>query len=457
VLAGVASSIAEGERPPVPALEADEEVMQLARAMRIMRDAVAEREEALAFLAEASTLLASSLDFQTTLARLAHLVSPRLADFCIVDTVDDEGSIHRLAVATGDPMREELARAIQQRPPDPHALQGVPQVLRTGKTEVLAEVPDALFASLAQDAEHLDLLRAMHVQSHMIVPLTARGRTIGAITFVRSQAGRPYSSEDVAFAEDLARRAAVAIDNARLYGEAQTAIKARDEFLSVAAHELKTPLTSMRLSVDLAQRHLQQGGEADVSRLERAVGTVSNQVDKLTRLVSQLLDVARVEGGKLALEREVTDVTALVQAVMATAQARTSQHTLVVRADGPVQAFVDPLRLEQVLANLIDNAIKFSPDGGAIEVDLDEPDAQTVRIKVRDHGIGIPEERRTHIFNRFYQAHGGGHLGGMGLGLYISGQITELHGGTIAAEFPESGGTCFVLTLPVGSQLKCAE
>ena len=242
----------------------------------------------------------------------------------------------------------------------------------------------------------------------------------------------------------------MAVDNARLYREAQEAIRARDEFLSVAAHELKTPITSMRLSAQSLLRRLDKEGILDPQRVRQAMHLMDQQSDKLSRLIAQLLDIARIEAGRLTITREVTDLTRLVETVAATAQTRSTQHTLIVDTVPSVKGAVDPLRLEQVLINLIDNAFKYSPAGGRIEIGLSLPSPDLVRLTVRDWGTGIPPEKRAQIFNRFYQGDASHHAGGMGLGLYISRQIVELHGGQIEAEFPPDGGTCFVVSLPTG-------
>ncbi|HEY8489371.1 MAG TPA: ATP-binding protein [Dehalococcoidia bacterium] len=229
---------------------------------------------------------------------------------------------------------------------------------------------------------------------------------------------------------------------------AEAALRLRDEFLSIAAHELRTPLTSLRGYAQMAQRRLtRDGGEPE--RLAQSLQAITGQVDKLARLITQLLDVSRLEAGRLTLEREPTDLTALVEQAATAARTATDRHVITVDAPASVEARVDPLRLEQVLANLLDNAVKYSPDGGRVEVTLSEPRDGAVELSVRDHGLGIPPEQRGRIFERFHQAHGSGYRSGMGLGLYISRQIVELHGGEVRAEFPPDGGTRIVVRLPV--------
>ncbi|MBI2940545.1 MAG: HAMP domain-containing histidine kinase, partial [Chloroflexi bacterium] len=418
----------------------------LARAVAQLR----ESEERLAFLARASEVLAGSLDEETTLGNLAQLAVPYLAEWCVVDVALGDGSIRHLAIAHADPARMEWARRLyQEYAPDPTAPERIVEVLRTGRSAFHPDITDDLLMARPRDARQLEILRQVGVRSAMVVPLVARGQTLAAMSFVRTDPNHRYQPADLALAEDLARRAALAVDNARLYQEAQVAVRARDEFLSVATHELKTPVTSLRGFAQLIVRQLDQKGVLDPVRVRQALRVIDQQSAKLAALVSQLLDVSRIEARKLELDRQDTDVRALVESVVAEARARTGQHSLVVDAPTAVPALVDSLRLEQVLTNLIDNAIKFSPAGGQIDVEVSMLDVETVRLAVRDRGIGIPPERRPHIFDRFYQAHADGHFGGMGLGLYISRQIVHLHGGVLVAEFPPDGGTRFVVTLPV--------
>jgi excisionase family DNA binding protein len=232
---------------------------------------------------------------------------------------------------------------------------------------------------------------------------------------------------------------------------AEAALNMRDEFLSVASHELKTPVTALSAYAQLALRRIQRQGQIEPDRVEQTLTTITGQAERLTRLLNQLLDISRLESGKLSLEPRLTDVRALVsQVLMAAETSADPQHTFVLNAPPTLEALVDPLRLEQVLVNLVDNAVKYSPQGGRIELDLRQPTPEAFELSVRDHGLGIPPEKRSHIFERFYQAHANAHHGGMGLGLYITRQIVEMHGGSIRAEFPDDGGTRFVVSLPLG-------
>jgi excisionase family DNA binding protein len=230
--------------------------------------------------------------------------------------------------------------------------------------------------------------------------------------------------------------------------QAEAALRVRDEFLSVASHELRTPITVLGAQAQLLLRRAKRHRQLDPELVVNAMRMVESQADKLARLVGQLLDVSRLDAGKLQLERRPTNLTELVNQVVAGTQSLTDRHSISVAAPVSLQGEVDPLRLEQVLTNLLDNAIKFSPEGGAVEVMLGQPTPRTIELSVRDHGVGIAPDKRARIFERFYQAQDDSARKGMGLGLYVGRQIVELHGGQIRAEFPEDGGTRFVVLLP---------
>jgi signal transduction histidine kinase len=234
--------------------------------------------------------------------------------------------------------------------------------------------------------------------------------------------------------------------------QAEQAVRARDEFLSVAAHELKTPVTSLRGFAQTTLRQLQKHGTFDEQRVAQALQSIEKQSVKLSQLVSQLLDISRIDAGHLQLERELADIAGLVQSVVTSMQPNATRHMLILEGPDSLEGLVDPLRLEQVITNLIDNAVKYSPDGGPVRVEMvfdDSVEPGILNITVTDCGIGIPPERREHIFDRFYRAHTDGHYSGMGLGLYISKEIVQLHGGSLDVYFPEAGGSSFVITIPL--------
>jgi signal transduction histidine kinase len=361
----------------------------------------------------------------------------------------DGREIRRVAVAHRDGEMAELARALRRYPPSPVSPRSsVAQAMRTRTSILTPRIPQTYVNTIAQDAEHLEIMRRLDFRSSMTVPLEARGDVLGALAFFTSDPDRRYDAADLALAEDLARRAGLALDNARLYRESQRAIRARDEFLSVAAHELKTPMTSMLGFAQMLLKYLTPDRQIDEQIVRRALQSIEQQSERLSRLVSRLLDIARIEGGRLTVEPTRVDVVALVNGVVSTLQAASGRAQVVVRAPADLEAYVDPLRFEQVVTNLLDNAMKFSPPGAEIDVEISLTSLDMVRLAVTDRGPGIPVEDRDHIFERFYQAPSGNLSAGMGLGLYICRQIVEQHGGSISAEHPPEGGARFVVMVP---------
>ena len=402
------------------------------------------------FLAEAIATLSASLDYETLFPSLARLAVPFLADWCAVDSLDDEGNARRLAVRAIDPQLEAFEHELQGRYPlDTLAPFGAPAALRTGRSNLHPTLPDELIEASAHNPEHLALLRHADMRSIISVPLVVRGRTLGAISLAVTTSGRRYDASDLYLAEQLAHRAAVAADNARLYQEAQAAVRARDAFLSIAAHELKTPLTSLLGYTDLLRRRADHGGlsERDV----RALGVISNQASRLNRMITSLLDLSRIQTGQLSIERGAVDVRALIERVVSEVQPTFSEHTLSLSApDAPIIVDGDELRLEQVFQNLIQNAVKYSPAGGAVYVRLERHEDKAV-VAVTDEGIGIPAEALPRLFSRFYRAVNASsqNISGMGVGLYVVREIVSLHGGTVAVQSDEGQGSTFTVILPL--------
>lgn len=407
-----------------------------------------------AFLAEASNVLASSLNYETTLQTVAELVVPTIADWCSVHVVEQEDRPRQLALAHIDPSKVEWALKLQQEmeqryPYDPDSPSGLPKVLRTGQAEIYPTITDEMLVAAARDEEQLNLIREMGYSSAMIVPMKARDRVVGALQLVATTSGYHYGTHDLELVQELANRAAMAIDNARLYAEAQKAISIREDFLSVAANELKTPVTSLRGFAQLLLRQLDKEKEPDSRRLRTGLETINQQSERLVRLILRLLDFSKLQGGRLIIEPEMTDFVSLVERVVAGFRTTTEKHTLTTQTPSSLPICIDPLRMEQVVTNLVDNAIKYSPEGGAVELSLTSLPSHLVQLIVTDQGTGILPQYRERIFEPFYQAHERVYAG-IGMGLYITRQIVELHGGTIEVEFPGEGGTRFVVILPDG-------
>jgi PAS domain S-box-containing protein len=431
---------------------AEAERLQLAREQTARLEAERTADRA-SFLAEAGGLLASALDYEKTLTHLTRLVVPRLADICAVDITD--GTVtRRLAVSHVDPTKESIVRELRTRYGfNPDAPSGVPSVLRTGRSAFVRQVRDADLVTAAQSPEQLAMLRDLGMKSWIIVPLAARGRVLGAITLVMADSGRSYDNADLALAEDLARRAAVAIDNAQLYEEAQTANRSKDEFLATLSHELRTPLNA----VYGWARMLRAGEVADEAR-GRALEAIERNSRAQVQLIEDLLDIARIASGKMRLDVRPVDLSAViagaVDAVRPAVEAKQIRlHTLVDPKAGPVTG--DPDRLQQVVWNLMSNAAKFTPKGGRIQVQLQRINSH-VEILVSDTGAGIEPDDLPHIFERFRQGESGttrSH-GGLGIGLALVRHLVELHGGSVHATSPgRGGGATFVVKLPLAIAL----
>ena len=310
-------------------------------------------------------------------------------------------------------------------------------------------------------------------QVSIALPLAVLGRVIGGFEIQIREHADPWRC--IPALRVAANLAAAAIDNVRMVAqerelrlaaevserryrnaheaerrareEAEAALRERDEFLSVAAHELKTPVTSLRAGAQLILRRFGKGNDLDPVPLIRALRIIEHESDKLGRLVALLLDLTRLEAGRMRLDCQAIDLVAIARAVVERAQARTSLHEL--RLVAPTQAMVraDPLLLEQVLVNLVDNAIKYSPNGGSIRVDV-QSEPEWLQLAVSDQGLGIAPDKRARLFSRFYRAHDESYASGMGLGLFISDQIVKQHGGSLVAEFPPDGGTRMIVRLP---------
>jgi K+-sensing histidine kinase KdpD len=312
---------------------------------------------------------------------------------------------------------------------------------------------------VAEDIQHsedlrADLVRSFGISAYACHPLIAHGKVIGTFSFGTSR--KPFfDPHELALMQAICDQMSMAMERTLLIAElrqqycaTREALKMRDEFLSVAAHELKTPVTSLRGFAQAVIRQLESGKAVDEARLRRTLQVLDQQSGKLAYLVNQLLDVSRIEAGQLALDRRSVELGELAREVVEAVQMTAPHHDLSLRVHEVIWALADPLRLEQVLRNLLDNAVRFSPKGSRVDVDVWSPDIGTAKVAVRDRGVGIPPEQREHIFDRFCQAHAAEHTSGIGMGLYISRQIVELHGGKIEMEQHAEGGTRVVFSLP---------
>jgi signal transduction histidine kinase len=422
------------------------------RSARLDAEAASRR---VGFLASASRLLAASLDHERTLQQVARLAVPELADWCVVDLCESDGTLRRIAVVHADSRCQHLTAQLQQRysllaPGSSHT---AARVIASGRSWFDPTVSPTRLAAEARDAEHLALLQGLGFTGEMVVPLVGREGVLGAITLVAATPARRYGADELALAEELAQRCAIAIENARLYGETRGAVAARDEFLAIASHELLTPVTSLRGHAQLLRRSLGLSDALDPERLGRHAQAVVDGADRLTALVRDLLDVARIRTERMVLRTAPIDLGAFVRSVAERERERVGPaHTFLVELpDGPCFAEADPQRLDQVLVNLLDNAVKYSPEGGVISMSL-AASSDVLRLAVTDQGMGIPGGALEKIFEPFGRAPNAerSSVPGLGLGLHVCRDIVERHGGRLWAESAGEGeGATFVVELPV--------
>ncbi|KYG09948.1 hypothetical protein BE21_15110 [Sorangium cellulosum] len=424
-----------------------ESAMLLARE-REARAAAEHAERQSALLADASRVLAESLDDEAALAQVLRMALPSFADWCVADLIHDHTAIREVVTMLADPSKEHLARELEERYPldwdSPHI--GA-HALRTNKAQLLSELTSEALRRFSRDDRHAALLGLLGARSAIAAPLAARGRVLGVITFVSAAPDRRYGPADLPMAEELARRISAAIDSAMLYRQSRDALEARDEFLSIASHELNTPLTSLRLTLQrLCRMTPERGMNPDV--VKRLAAVADRSCQRLSQLVSSLLDVTHLQRGCLSLERTDLDLVSLMREVVArfARDLANAGSGVSIDAGAPVVGRWDRSRLAQVISNLLSNALKFGA-GKPIEIRIGARDGWAW-FSVKDQGIGIAPERSKHIFQRFERAVSVRHYGGLGLGLYVCHQIVEAHGGSIHVESEPQRGTTFVVELP---------
>jgi len=537
-----------------------------------------ENQEQWQFLAAVSKILSSTLDYSETLANIARLIVPQLADWFSVDLLNAQGEFELIEIDHKDPEKVRWARTLREKfPIDPNSTTGLPAIIRTGKSELYPDITDELLVAAARSEEELAIARQVGYTSVMAVPLVARGKNIGVVSFVFAESGKHYDENDLALAEEIGRRAGIALDDARLYREMAQArdqleiilqgaadgivvygkngqvayandaaahltghaspasmlgtaldnmlasftlideqghpfplsqlpfrrvvagereasatvgytnirtgkpdrwvsIKSRpvfdehgdvlfvvtiihdltermlaerrkDEFISMTSHELKTPVTGLKGFTNVLQRRLtRQGDEQGLHYLSR----IDTQLNKLTKLISDLLDMSRMQSGKLDLQIELFDLDTFIQETVENVQAATLTHHILVEGRADTQIEGDKDRLGQVLINLLTNAIKYSPRSDKVIVHVTRDAGQAI-ISVQDFGMGIAGVHHAKIFERFYQVTDPEEktFPGLGIGLHISREIVERHSGRIWVESTKGNGATFFVSLPL--------
>ncbi len=525
------------------------------------------------FLMQAGELLGSSLDIEATLTTIAELAVPELADWCAVHLVRPDGALSQLAVAHTDPERAAWARQLQVRyPPDPDATHGLPQVIRTGESELIPDITDAMLVASAHDERHLEIARRVGMRSAMIVPLAGRDRILGAITFVTAESGVRYGQSELGMLEELARRAALAIDNAHLYdaqraarslaeeahlrfralfegipdailvldddesiidvnagacellgydaeelillpivdlipnpdgtsaditlssfdewrgvtdvrrrdgalipvelwfrrldlpsgqarigamrdiSERRASERARDEVLAAVSHDMKNPIGVIKAHTQLLQRMLDRGGELDADRMRERLATIDAMSTRMTLLLDDMTDVARSQRGE-RIDVVLSEVDLVKLAHRCAAEmAATSRAVVVEPSESEVVGLWDARGLDRVVHNLVQNALKYSPEGGRVTIRIgrvDEGDGAWAELAVLDEGIGIPARDLTRIFQPYFRGSNVGTISGTGIGLAGARNIVEAQGGTIEIGSRTPRGTIVTVRLPI--------
>jgi PAS domain S-box-containing protein len=433
-------------------------------AINIFRDVTPSQEarERERFLAAVGEVLASSLDYETTLKSVARLAVPVLADWCRIDVVDADGTVRTLAVEHRDPDMLVRAEEMMRRFPTNPERSGIVRVIASGEPALYPVVTDAMIDTTSEDAEYLAFLHDIGFRSLMLIPLKARGRTLAALTLVGTAQRRRYTYPDLAFAEDVARRAALAIDNARLFrqeqearqrehsarADAEAANRAKDEFLATLSHELRTPLTAI-----LGWSRMLTTMSVDPQLVDDGLEAIARSAEAQARIVDDLLDVSRVITGKLRLEVVPVHLRGIVEAAVTAVRPAAEAKRIEIDVAGVDDVVVrgDADRLQQVFWNLLTNAVKFTPGGGRVTI-ASEQRGEQMAVIVRDTGSGMAPGLLPFIFERFRQGDSGPtrNFGGLGLGLAIVKSLVELHGGVVSATSDGEGkGSTFTVTFPI--------
>ncbi len=405
-------------------------------------------EKRAALLAEASRVLSASFDYQTTLAALVRLAVPAMADYCALDIIDGE-TFNRIGEAHVDKSKTSLVNALASYPMSVLTTRHpVMRVITTGRPVLEVQVtPELIDASFVHEAQR-QTVRALAPRSFICVPLRTSEKLLGVLTLATSSSGRSYDMADLALAADLARRAALVVEHARLFHEAQQATRARDEILAVVAHDLRNPLNTVMMAAGL----MIASSSPDRPQERRQAEIVRRAADHMNRMIQDLLDVKRMESGQLWLDPKpepvagiIADTIEMLRPLAAGSSIRIESHV----GNNLPLVLADATRISQVLSNLVGNAVKFTPRDGLISLGAECVDRE-VRFAVIDTGPGIPAEQLPHIFGRFWQAKASDRRG-IGLGLAIAKGIVEAHKGRIWVSSSVGLGSTFYFTLPTAA------
>lgn len=402
------------------------------------------------FLAEASAVLSSSLNYRITLGKVARLAVPALGSRCVVYVERGDGGVDRVAAAHAESLDQGLAAGIEAFPPGARLVNSdLARQIMSGSPVLLPYVPESMLEAIAESPEHFEVLKRLQFRSLMAVPVRGHGRVFGALAFLSTDPARVYRTSDVELASDLAMRAALSIENARLYEAASEANRLKDEFLATLSHELRTPLNAI-----LGWAHMLRTGKVSPSSLDRALASIERNAQAQAHLVADILDVSRIISGKLPFNAAAVQLRPSIEAALDAVRPAALAKGIELKSEldpSAVDIIGDADRLQQVFWNLLSNAVKFTGNGGRVEISATRAPSHVVAT-VADTGIGIGDEFLPYVFDRFRQGDASStrHHGGLGLGLAIARHLVELHGGTVKASSTGQGqGATFTVELPL--------
>lgn len=418
---------------------------------RELEERVIERTNRLNFLDRITSPLLATLDHEEIIYQIAVAGLPFMADGCFIDLVTSDG-IQRLVTKHHDQSSEQLMKVLKTRyPPNYSTPHPSSEAIRTGRPQLWKEVNSEIITQYAQDKGHAELVTELNIRSILAVPIISRNTIIGALTLILTTDRKLFDEEDLSTTTELARRLAIAIENSRLYAHAQSAIKQRDEFISIASHELKTPITSLKLQLEAISRSISKSyiQRIDHEYMQKFSHSSLKQLDRLSRLVEDMLDISRIRTGRLALQMKRSDLSEICREVLARFNDQLANQNIAIEQAilDKILIQCDPYRIEQVITNLMTNAIRYG-EKKPINFCLKQV-GQNAVLSIQDFGRGIDPIDHDRIFNRFERAIGPTDISGLGLGLYISRQIAEEHGGQIKVESQLGQGSTFIFTIPL--------
>ena len=413
------------------------------------RTAAEEAARRLRFLLESSTALAGSLEYDATLSALARVCVPELADWAVVYSVDSDGQVRRFEVAHSDPSKASVVRELREAMIEPNGSHPVLAALRNRRPLLVTTATPQLLETITDSARQRQLVQELGFESLMVVPMVTHDRALGALALVSARPAQRFDEEDLALAEDVVRRATLALVSARLYEESRRANEGKADFLAVVSHDLRTPLTAIIGYAELLEmgvpEALPQGAQQPVQRIRTSAR-------HLLYLLKELLSFARLDAGREEVRPQDVDVCDIgrdVAAVMEPLAVARGLQLHLSLPNEPCIAHTDPDKARQILLNLVGNAVKYT-NRGEVHLEIMKPDGSQVRVRVRDTGVGIAEEHLAHIFEPFWQVDPTQRSrdGGTGLGLSVVQRLVRLLSGEVSVTSTPGTGTTFTVTLP---------